>query len=110
MSKRYPIPAGESTVELNFKNSRFIGRAAYTPSVAEAKAFIEQTKQEYPGYTHAVYAFAIGHDASVTHGMSDAGDGERLAARVLGHCVPYLFDNRHLREKPLESIAILWVC
>jgi uncharacterized YigZ family protein len=81
MRKRYPIPAGESTVELNFKNSRFIGRAAYTPSVAEAKAFIEQIKQEYPGYTHAVYAFAIGHDASVTHGMSDAGEPGGTAGR-----------------------------
>lgn len=81
MSQRYPIPAGEATVELYFKNSRFIGRAAHTPTVAQAKAFIEQIKQEYPGYTHAVYAFAIGHNASVTHGMSDAGEPSGTAGR-----------------------------
>jgi uncharacterized YigZ family protein len=63
------------------KNSRFIGRAGYTPSVAEAKAFIEKVKGEEPGCSHAVYAFAIGHGASVTHGMSDAGEPSGTAGR-----------------------------
>ena len=81
MSKIYPIPAGESRVELIIKNSRFIGRAAYTPSVDEAKAFIEQVKREEPNYSHAVYAFAVGHGATVTHGMSDAGEPSGTAGR-----------------------------
>jgi uncharacterized YigZ family protein len=81
MSNRYPIPAGESRVELQVKNSRFIGRAGYTPSVEAAKAFIEQVKAEEPGSTHAVYAFAVGHGASVTHGMSDAGEPSGTAGR-----------------------------
>ena len=81
MSKRYPIPAGESRVELQVKNSRFIGRAAYTPTVTAAKAFIEQVKQEEPNYSHAVYAYAIGHGASVTHGLSDAGEPSGTAGR-----------------------------
>ncbi len=81
MSKRYNIPAGESRIELQIKNSRFIGRAAYTPSIEEAKAFIEQVKREEGGFSHAVYAFAVGHGASVTHGMSDAGEPSGTAGR-----------------------------
>lgn len=81
MSQRYPIPAGEARIELHVKNSRFIGRAGCTPSVAEAKAFIEKVKGEEPGCTHAVYAFAVGHGASVTHGMSDAGEPSGTAGR-----------------------------
>jgi uncharacterized YigZ family protein len=81
MSKRYPIPAGEVRVELMVKNSRFIGRAGYTPSVEAAKAFIEQVKAEEPGCSHAVYAFAVGHGASVIHGMSDAGEPSGTAGR-----------------------------
>lgn len=81
MSQRYPIPAGEARVELHVKNSRFIGRAGYTPSVAAAKAFIEKVKAEEPACSHAVYAFAVGHGASVTHGMSDAGEPSGTAGR-----------------------------
>lgn len=81
MSQRYPIPAGESRVELRIKNSLFIGRAAYTPTVAAAKAFVEQVKLEEAGCSHAVYAFAVGHGASVTHGMSDAGEPSGTAGR-----------------------------
>ncbi|HXW00519.1 MAG TPA: YigZ family protein [Anaerolineae bacterium] len=81
MSKCYPIPAGEARIELQVKNSRFIGRAAYTPSVEAAKAFIEQVKLEESGCTHAVYAFAVGHGATVTHGMSDAGEPSGTAGR-----------------------------
>jgi uncharacterized YigZ family protein len=81
MSKRYPIPDGQSRVELQVKNSRFIGRADYTPSVEEAKAFIEKVKTEEPNCTHAVYAFAVGHGATVTHGMSDAGEPSGTAGR-----------------------------
>ena len=63
------------------KNSRFIGRAAFTPSVESAKAFIEQVKGEEAHHSHAVYAFAVGHGASVTHGMSDAGEPSGTAGR-----------------------------
>jgi uncharacterized YigZ family protein len=81
MAKRYPIPAGEARVELQVKNSRFIGRTAYTPSIEAAKAFIEQVKREEAQHSHAVYAFAVGHGASVTHGMSDAGEPSGTAGR-----------------------------
>jgi uncharacterized YigZ family protein len=81
MSQRYPIPAGEARIELRVKNSRFIGRVGYTPSVEAAKAFIEKVKAEEPGCAHAVYAFAVGYGASVTHGMSDAGEPSGTAGR-----------------------------
>jgi uncharacterized YigZ family protein len=81
MSKRYPIPDGQSRIELRVKNSRFIGRAGYAPSVEAAKAFIEQVKAENPGHSHAVYAFAVGHGASVRHGKSDAGEPKGAAGR-----------------------------
>jgi uncharacterized YigZ family protein len=81
MSTRYPIPAGEAEIELRVKNSRFIGRAAYTPGVDEAKAFIEEVKTQHPTCSHAVYAFAVGYGATVTHGMSDAGEPSGTAGR-----------------------------
>ncbi len=81
MGTRYLIPQDETTVELQFKNSRFIGRAACTPTVEAAKAFIEQVKAEHPQCSHAVYAFAVGHGATVTHGMSDAGEPSGTAGR-----------------------------
>jgi uncharacterized YigZ family protein len=81
MNKRYPIPAGESRIELRIKNSRFIGRAGYTPTIETAKAFIEQVKDEEPNFSHAVYAFAVGHGTVVTHGMSDAGEPSGTAGR-----------------------------
>ena len=81
MSKRYPIPAGESRIELQVKNSRFIGRAGYTPGVEEARAFIEKVKIEEPGCSHAVYAFAVGYGATVVHGLSDAGEPSGTAGR-----------------------------
>ena len=81
MTSRYLIPAGESHIELQVRNSRFIGRAAYTPSVAAAKAFVDRVKQEEQNHTHAVYAFAVGYGASVTHGLSDAGEPSGTAGR-----------------------------
>jgi uncharacterized YigZ family protein len=81
MSSRYPIPDGETTVELRFKNSRFIGRASYTSTVEAAKRFIEQVKEEHPQCSHAVYAFAIGHGNSVIHGLSDAGEPSGTAGK-----------------------------
>jgi uncharacterized YigZ family protein len=81
MSTRYPIPGGEARVEYQVKHSRFIGRAGYTPTVEAAKAFIDRVKIEEPDHSHAVYAFAVGHGATVTHGLSDAGEPSGTAGR-----------------------------
>ncbi len=81
MSSRYPIPAAPARVELRFSNSRFIGSATYTPSVDAAKAYIAQIRAEMPDATHHVYAYLIGYGASVTAGMSDAGEPSGTAGR-----------------------------
>ncbi|MDM8519451.1 YigZ family protein [Anaerolineales bacterium HSG6] len=81
MKTGYLIPADEAQVELQIKNSRFVSRAAYTPTVESARAFIQRVKQEAGGFSHAVYAFAVGHGATVTHGMSDAGEPSGTAGR-----------------------------
>lgn len=77
----YPVPAGETEVELRFKNSRFIGSAGRAETVEEAKAFIGKIRQRYPDASHHVYAFAVGYGATVTHGMSDAGEPSGTAGR-----------------------------
>ncbi len=77
----YPIPAAEATAELEIKKSRFIGYATHTPTVDAARAYIAHIKQQHPTCNHAVYAFAIGYGATVTHGMSDAGEPSGTAGR-----------------------------
>jgi uncharacterized YigZ family protein len=81
MNDRYPIPAGQAQIELVILKSRFIANAQYTPTVEGAKAFIAEVSQTYPNASHHVYAFAVGYGASVTHGMSDAGEPSGTAGR-----------------------------
>ena len=78
---RYRIPAAEARVEIRVVNSRFIASAAPAPSVDVAKAFIERVRTEMPDASHHVYAFLVGHGASVTAGMSDAGEPSGTAGR-----------------------------
>lgn len=77
----YPIPAETVRVERRFVNSRFIGSAAHTPTVAGARDFIAQMRAEIPEATHHVYAYLVGYGASVTAGMSDAGEPSGTAGR-----------------------------
>ena len=67
--------------ELVILKSRFISTAGYTPTVAAAKTFVAEISQRYADASHHVYAFAVGHGASVTHGMSDAGEPSGTAGR-----------------------------
>lgn len=53
---------------------RFIGSLGYTPSADSARAYIAAMKERYPDARHHCCAFAIGHGACVTHGMSDDGE------------------------------------
>jgi uncharacterized YigZ family protein len=77
----YPIPAAEARAEIRVVNSRFIASAAPAPSVEAAKAFVERVRAELPNASHHVYAFLVGHGASVTAGMSDAGEPSGTAGR-----------------------------
>lgn len=82
-SERYPIPAEPARSELLVVNSRFIGSAACTPSVEAAKEFIAQVRAEFPDATHHAYAYLVGYGASVTAGMSDAGEPSGTAGRPM---------------------------
>jgi len=77
----YPVPAGEAQAELQCRNSRFVGTAGETPTVAAARAFIARIRARHPEADHHVYAFAVGYGASVTHGMSDDGEPPGTAGR-----------------------------
>ena len=81
MTKSYYIPNGTATIEIVIRRSRFISNAIFTPSIKDAKNFIGEIKLKYPAASHYVYAFAIGHGASVTHGMSDAGEPSNTAGK-----------------------------
>lgn len=81
MAEDYFIPEGETEIELVILRSRFIAAAAYTPTIDEAKAFINQVRQTHPDASHHVYAFAVGYGASVTHGMSDDGEPSGTAGK-----------------------------
>ncbi len=81
MAEGYQVPTDQVAIEFEVKRSRFIGLAAPAPSVEEARAFIEQVRQRYADASHHVYAFEVGHGASVTHGMSDDGEPSGTAGR-----------------------------
>lgn len=81
MPSGYPIPAQPAVIELRVVNSDFIAAAARADTVAEAKAFIQSIRELHPKANHHVYAFAVGHGASVTEGSSDDGEPSGTAGR-----------------------------
>ncbi len=81
MSIRYPIPAARHRSEIEIDRSRFIASAAPATTVDAARDFIDEIKAEMPDASHHVYAFVIGHGASVTRGMSDDGEPSGTAGR-----------------------------
>lgn len=80
-TRRYPVPARETRVEVRVKNSRFIATLAPAFSVEEARAFIEQLREEFADATHNVPAYVIGHGASVTAHCNDDGEPAGTAGR-----------------------------
>lgn len=81
MSKRYPIPAKETRIEIRVSNSRFIASLSPAFSIEEARAFIERVKAEYADASHNVPAFVIGHGPSVTAHCNDDGEPSGTAGR-----------------------------
>lgn len=81
MSKRYPIPAEETRVEINVSNSRFIATLCPVFSVEEARAFIGRVKAEFSDASHNVPAFVIGHGSSLTAHCNDDGEPSGTAGR-----------------------------
>lgn len=74
MQQRYPIPASTVRAETTVHRSRFIATLGYADTVAAARVFIQQIRQEMPDATHHVYAFRVGYGSSVTEGLSDDGE------------------------------------
>lgn len=78
---RYPIPATETSIEIEVKNSRFIATIAPVFSVAEAREFIRRVKTAYSDASHNVPAFLVGYGASVTAHCNDDGEPSGTAGR-----------------------------
>lgn len=68
------IPAHTSTCEILVVNSRFITTIARVTTPAEAKQSLSAVRAQMPDAHHHVYAFRIGHGASIIEGMSDDGE------------------------------------
>jgi uncharacterized YigZ family protein len=77
----YPIPAGETRVELTVVNSRFIVTVAPVFTIEEAKAFVARIKTEFADATHNVPVYLVGHGATVTAHCSDDGEPSGTAGR-----------------------------
>lgn len=81
MSAGYPVPSAETSIELRERNSRFLGVCAAVATVDAARAFLDEVRRRHADASHHVYAFAVGHGATVTHGMSDDGEPSGTAGR-----------------------------
>jgi uncharacterized YigZ family protein len=75
------VPAGRARAEIRASNSRFIATAGPTASVEAARTFIAEIRAEMPDASHHVYAYVIGHGATITLGMSDDGEPSGTAGR-----------------------------
>ncbi len=72
--KRYPIPKATIRIEYKIANSRFLTTIGPAATVADARAFIQNIREELPDASHHVYAFKVGYGESITEGMSDDGE------------------------------------
>jgi uncharacterized YigZ family protein len=71
---RHMVPKSRCRAETRVSNSRFLATIAPAFSVKEAQEFIRAVRAEMPDASHHVYAFKIGYGASVSEGVSDAGE------------------------------------
>lgn len=81
MGERYPIPDGETRVEIRVSNSIFIATVGRADTVADAKSFVQRIRQEHAKATHHVHAFVVGYGSSVTEGCHDDGEPSGTAGR-----------------------------
>lgn len=90
MAADYPIPAAPLEVSEEIKKSRFITCIAHTPTVAAAKAWIDEIKRQHPGARHHCWAFVAGSPQdSQVYGFSDDGEpsgtaGKPMLAQLMG--------------------------
>ncbi|MFC0119973.1 YigZ family protein [Pseudoalteromonas xiamenensis] len=80
----YRIPAASITYEEEIKKSTFIVHIAHTPTLEEAKAFINSICQKYPDARHNCWAHVAGHPkGSHVYGFSDDGEPNGTAGKPM---------------------------
>jgi uncharacterized YigZ family protein len=80
----YRIPAETLTHEEEIKKSTFIVHIAHTPTLVEAKQFIQQICQAYPDARHNCWAHVAGHPkGSHVYGFSDDGEPNGTAGKPM---------------------------
>lgn len=84
MPTRYPIPAARRRVEEEIRRSRFITTVAHAPTVAAARAFIDEVRAEFGDASHNCWAFVAGPPGDTAHiGMSDDGEPHGTAGKPM---------------------------
>lgn len=84
MAEHYAIPAGAHRVDEEIDRSRFITTVAYTPTVEDARAFIDQMRAEFGDATHNCWAYLVGPPGSTGQiGYSDDGEPHGTAGKPM---------------------------
>ena len=80
----YLIPAESIQFEEEIKKSTFITYLAHSPSIDDAKAFIEQIKSQHADARHNCWAFVAGRpEDSMKWGFSDDGEPSGTAGKPI---------------------------
>ncbi|MFC3033214.1 YigZ family protein [Pseudoalteromonas fenneropenaei] len=80
----YYIPATSLTYQEEIKKSTFIVHIAHTPTLQDAKAFIQSICHAYPDARHNCWAHVAGHPkGSHVYGFSDDGEPNGTAGKPM---------------------------
>lgn len=80
----YLIPSATHRTETTISRSRFITTIAHTPTVQDAREFIDAMRAEFPDATHNCWAYVTGPPGDTASiGMSDAGEPHGTAGRPM---------------------------
>ncbi|GAL07979.1 YigZ family protein [Photobacterium aphoticum] len=80
----YMVPAAPAVFEEEIKKSHFITYLAHTPSVEQAKAFVQQIKDKHHDARHNCWAFVAGRpEDSMQWGFSDDGEPSGTAGKPI---------------------------
>jgi len=80
---RLIVPAGRSRRETVAGNSRFVATLVPVMTVGQAREFIGQIRSEFPGATHHVPAYIIGHGPTTTAHSHDDGEPSGTAGKPI---------------------------
>mgnify|MGYP000862966126 FL=1 len=69
--------------EIVIKKSRFIGRTWPVATEAEAVGYIDQSRLDYPGATHYVFAYVLGKGGEIVRASDDGEPGGTAGKPVL---------------------------